>query len=79
MRLLDLMRQNPRGDWNVSDVEAVCRQHGLRCSPPSGGGSHYKVSHPAAREILTIPFRRPVKPVYIRKLVKLIDGLERKP
>jgi hypothetical protein len=44
-----------------------------------GGVSHYKVSHPAAREILTIPHRRPIKPVYIRKLVKLIDGLERKP
>jgi hypothetical protein len=79
MRLLDLMRQNPRGDWNVSDVEAVCRQRGLRCSPPSGGGSHYKVSHPTSREILTIPYLRPIKPVYIRKLVKLIDGLERKP
>ena len=38
---------------------------------------HYEVSHPASREILTVPFRRPIEPVYIRKLVKLIDFVER--
>ena len=76
MRLLDRMRRNPAGDWTISDIGEVCRQHGLSCSPPSGGGSHYKVSHPAAREILTLPYRRPIKPVYIRKLVKLIDSLD---
>ena len=35
------MRGNPMGDWTMSDVAAVCREHGLRCSPPSGGGSHH--------------------------------------
>jgi len=70
---LDRMRRNPAADWTVADVEAICREYGLRCSTPSGGGSHYKVSHPSQRDILTIPSRRPVKPVYIRKLVRLID------
>jgi hypothetical protein len=42
--------------------------------PPKGGGSHYKISHPNQREILTIPSRRPIKPVYIRELVKFIDA-----
>jgi hypothetical protein len=37
----------------------------------------FPVSHPASREILTVPFRRPIKPLYIRKLVKLIDFVER--
>src|SRR5262249_2591713 len=73
-RLAD-MRSNPAGDWRIEDVVAVCREHGLRCSPPSSGGSHYKVSHPASRDILTIPSRRPVKPVYIRKLVRLIEAV----
>jgi hypothetical protein len=31
------------------------------------------VRHPSAREILTIPAHRPIKPVYIRKLVRYID------
>jgi hypothetical protein len=73
--LLERMRRNPAGDWSIRDVEAVCKAHGIRCTPPSGGGSHYKVSHPGQREILTVPFRRPIKPVYIRKLVRFIEAV----
>jgi hypothetical protein len=69
------MRRSPAADWTIGDVMTVCAQHGVRCAPPSGGGSHYKVSHPSQREILTIPRARPVKPVYIRKLVRFIDSL----
>ncbi len=72
---LDRMRRSPAGDWTIADVEAVCREHDVRCRPPSGGGSHYKVSHPSRQDILTIPSRRPIKPVYIRKLVRFIDGV----
>ena len=71
--LLDLMRRNPAADWTVGDVVTVCARHGIRCVPPLGGGSRYNVSHPSQREILTIP-ARPVKPVYIRKLVKFIEA-----
>jgi hypothetical protein len=71
-RRLDRMRSNPAGNWTIADVEAVCREHDVRCTSPSGGGSHYKVSHPSMREILTIPSRRPIKPIYIRKLVRFI-------
>ena len=71
---LDRMRANPAGGWKIADVEKVCRAHGVRCRPPTGGGSHYKVSHPSQRDILTIPSRRPVKPVYIRKLVRFIEA-----
>lgn len=36
---------------------------------------HYKIAHPAAAEILTVPFKRPMKPVYVRKLVAFIDAV----
>jgi hypothetical protein len=68
------MRANPAADWTIDDVVAVCREHGLRCTPPTGG-SHYKVSHPSSRTILIVPSRRPVKTVYIRKLVRFVDAL----
>jgi hypothetical protein len=71
--LLDAMRRNPVGDWTMADVEKLCRSCGLACVPPSGGGSHYKISGAGSRLILTIPSRRPVKAVYIRKLVAFID------
>lgn len=73
--LLDQMRRNPAADWTISDVEGACARYGVRCIPPSGGGSHYKVSHPSQQTILTIPRARPVKPVYVRKLVKFIDSV----
>ncbi len=73
--LLDRMRSHPLSDWSILDVEKVCREFNVRCVAPSGGGSHFKVSHPSQREILTVPFRRPIKPVYIRKLVRFIDAL----
>ena len=65
--LLERMRANPAGDWRIRDVEALCRELGK-------GTSHAHARHPSAREILTIPAHRPIKPVYIRKLVRYIDG-----
>ncbi len=62
-RRLDDMRSNPRGDWRIGDVEALCREFGILCEPPRGGGSHYKIAHPRIAEKLTIPFRRPIKAV----------------
>jgi hypothetical protein len=73
--LLDRMRRNPAGDWTIHDVEVLCREYEINCSPPRGGGSHYKISHASRREILTLPFRRPVKAVYIRKLVRFIEAV----
>ena len=69
--LLEEMRRNPAGDWRISDIETLCRNYGVNFR--FGKGSHATVQHPAPREILTIPARRPIKPVYIRKLVRYID------
>ena len=69
----DRMRANPADDWTIEDVAALCREHAIRCTPPSGGGSHWKVSDPTQRDILTVPNRRPVKPVYIRRLVRFLE------
>jgi hypothetical protein len=53
----------------------LCREYGLECSPPRGGGSHYKIAHAAIPDMLSIPFARPIKPVYIRKLVQMVDAM----
>jgi hypothetical protein len=69
------MRANPLSDWRISDIEAICREFGISCEAPRGGSSHFKISHASMREILTIPFKRPIKPIYIRKLVQFIDAV----
>ena len=71
--LLDRMRRNPAGNWRIDDVQTLCRRYGLQCSAPRGGGSHYKVSAPELPEILTIPARRPIKPIYLRLLVRFVE------
>lgn len=75
---LDQMRRNPQGDWTIKDVESVCAEFGIACIPPRSGGSHYKIAHPSIDEILTLPFKRPIKPVYIRKLVAMIDTVRKR-
>lgn len=72
---LQKMRANPQADWRIEDILAICAEFGVTCAPPRSGSSHFKISHPAMREILTIPFKRPIKPVYIRTLVQFIDTL----
>jgi len=66
------MAGNPKGDWRIEDIEVAAEAHGCTCDPPSGGGSHYTVSRPGVAEILTIPARKPIKPVYIRLFVDYI-------
>ena len=70
-KLLDRMRNNPAG-WRIEDVQKLCREHGIHCQPPSRG-SHWKVTDPTQHDILTIPYKRPIKLVYIRKLVRFVD------
>jgi len=54
----------------------MCREHRIRCTPPRGGGSHWKVSDPSQRDILTVPHCRPIKAVYIRRLIRFIDAVQ---
>ena len=75
VELLERTRANPRDGW-IADIEQVCRSNDVDCTPPRAG-SHYKVKHPAMREILVVPARRPIKPVYIRALVRFIDAVRK--
>ena len=73
-KLLEKMRRNPAGDWSIDDVRKLCNGLGWQCFPPTGGGSHWKVVVPGSEAILTIPAKRPIKPVYIRKLMEYMKG-----
>lgn len=74
-KLLEGMRANPR-DWRMDDISVLCAAFGIACTAPRGG-SHYKIKHERIDEILTIPARRPIKPVYIRDLVQFVDRVQR--
>ena len=70
---LTRMQRNPAGDWTIQDVERLCGGLGWQFLPPTGGGSHWKVTTADEDAILTIPAKRPIKPIYIRKLLAMIE------
>ena len=74
-KLLEQMRSNPR-DWRIEDVARVCAAFGVGCAKPRSG-SHYKIKHDSVPAILTIPANRPIKPVYIRELVRFVDTVRK--
>ena len=73
MKLLQAMRQNPL-DWTVPQLLTVARQLGMEVR--STGGSHYVFSHPSVAQALTVPARRPIKAVYIKFFVALVDQIQ---
>jgi hypothetical protein len=75
-KLLDQMRRNPAGDWTIQDIQKLCNRLGWSCLPPMGGGSHWKIAPTGHDSILTIPAKRPIKPIYIRKLMEMVKANE---
>ena len=65
------MRNNPKNDWRIADIEVVCHAHGIVLEPPSGG-SHWSVFH-ARAGIQTIPAHGSIKVRYIKEFVRFVD------
>lgn len=69
---LDAMRTNPR-DWRIDDLKTVARRHGVEWEQP--GTSHVTFRAPGGGKV-TVPAHKPIKPIYVRQFVALIDSLE---
>ena len=72
-KTLEAMRVNPR-DWRIGSLEAVAKAYGVNVR--KSGGSHVVFEHPATAEALSVPARRPIKPVYVRRFVALVDAVK---
>ncbi len=70
-KLLDKMRRNPR-DWRIGQLQTVAEAYDVAWVHE--GGSHCTFRTPKG-EKLTVPARRPIKPVYIRHFIDLIDTI----
>lgn len=72
IKTLSAMRANPVG-WRIRDLERVARAVGANVRKPRG--SHVVFVHPRMRELLTVPEKRPIKSVYVRRFVAWIDAI----
>jgi hypothetical protein len=66
------MRQNPRGR-RIEELQRVADSMGIEWL--HDGGSHVIFRSPYG-EHLSVPARRPVKPIYITRFVALADSVQ---
>ena len=71
-KTLSSMRSNPR-DWRIEDLETVARRYGIEVRKT--GSSHVVFLHRSSEIAVTVPFKRPIKPVYIVQFLTLIDDI----
>jgi len=57
-------------------IDKLLRQHGFNCRKPSGGSSHYNYYHHELQDILTIPYARPIKAIYVKQAIAAIQKLK---
>ena len=63
------MKANPR-DWRIDSLKSVADVFGVVYRQPRG--SHVIFRHPNGA-MLSVPAHRPIKPVYVRKFVRLVE------
>jgi predicted RNA binding protein YcfA (HicA-like mRNA interferase family) len=71
-KLIEKMRANPR-DWRIETLEGIAKRCGMGVRKT--GGSHFVFMHADSELAVTIPFKRPIKPVYITQFVALLDDI----
>ena len=57
----------------MESLETVAGHYGVQVRKT--GGSHFVFLHPDSEIRVTVPFLRPIKPVYIRLFLALIDDI----
>lgn len=68
---IEKMRNNPR-DWRIEDLKAVADRVGLEYRQP--GTSHVTFRANSGQK-LTVPAKKPIKAIYIKMFVELIDEI----
>jgi hypothetical protein len=64
--------RNSAGNVTFEKLESLLKAYGF-ARQPNGGGSHFTFTRKGC-PILTVPFHRPVKPVYVNRA---LDHIER--
>jgi hypothetical protein len=68
-KLLNNMRNNPR-DWQIDTLKDIAKRFGIDWRQL--GTSHVTFRHNSGAK-LSVPARRPIKAIYIKKFLRLLD------
>jgi hypothetical protein len=72
-KMLLKLRRNQKG-WRIEELQTIACGNGVDWRRPGRGGSHVIFSVVGVREIVSVPAKRPIKPIYIKQLLALIDA-----
>ena len=72
-KILQQMKSNPKDNWTPSKVKVLCKAYSITLR--QRGTSHAVLTNTRG-EHLTVPMHKPIKPLYIRRLVKLIEAAQ---
>ena len=70
---LSKMKNNPR-DWRIEDLKSIADRFGLHHRQP---GTSHVTFRTQMGEKLTVPAHKPIKPIYIKMFIDLINKLKK--
>jgi len=68
--ILSKMRNNPHGDWRIDQLKTLAQRRGIAWRQQ--GTSHVVFVRQDGRA-LPVPASRPIKPVYVKKFLALLE------
>jgi hypothetical protein len=67
------MKANPRNDWRIEDLCSLAKRYNIDYRQP--GTSHVTFSCWNGT-CLTVPAHKPIKAIYIKKFIEMIEGVQ---
>jgi hypothetical protein len=71
-KLIERMRNNPL-DWRIEDLQSIADDFGI---PYRQHGTSHVYFYAASKQGLSVPAHRPIKPVYIKQFLKMLDEVK---
>lgn len=68
---LQALKNNPKGDWGIEQLKTIADRMDIEYRQP--GTSHVTFRTRAGRK-LTVPAHKPIKAIYIKMFIELIEG-----
>ena len=65
------MKANPKADWSRSNIKTLVEAFNLTLR--QHGTSHAVITNSSGQHV-TIPMHKPIKPLYIKRLIELIEA-----
>jgi predicted RNA binding protein YcfA (HicA-like mRNA interferase family) len=72
---LQKMRQNPK-DVSFADLRTVLEDFGFELVRSSGSHHSFNITIDGESRLFVVPYRHPVKAVYVREALLLIDKIQ---